>query len=294
MIDGLFTRPHFYNKTPTKMRTSTLLLTTTATPSLALSLLHTPATPEALSSLLSHTNSPHLLAGFSSASDPSYTALHALLSYTSINHSSTPFALIDCDVFSEKCAQHDIHVYPTLRLLSRDAESTTDQEMKMTRYRGPRTPHALSGFVLRHTIPVLSHVQPDELADFKQVDDVVFVAYLRPSDDDLLSTFRGVAAQNAGRYIFGVITDSETVDEADIEVPSVVAYKNIDGDHKSLRGEFSMEDVRVFVKIAGEEHVIQTFREREVERFMLVRESFLLHFVLLNVIGSRDLIDTDK
>lgn len=209
-----------------------------------------------------------LLTAFAAPSLSLWDTLQETLEQASTD-SSIPFGLVNCDTASELCKEQDIHTYPTIRLFSKDVDSDLD-EIHMTRYRGPRTPQALRIFVNRHSAPILSHVQLDELERFQQKDDIVILAYLREDQTSLHLILHSVAEQHAHRFTFGYITDSAAADAAKLSVPSIVAYRAIDGDHKSLSGHFSASDVEDFLKSASVD-AIKTFRERDVEMFMLVR-----------------------
>lgn len=140
----------------------------------------------------------------------------------------------------------------------------------MTRYRGPRTSHALHSFILKRELPILTHLEnTQDLQSFKQIDTVVIIAYLRPDQSSLLATFKNVAERYATEVVFAYCTDSASADEQRVSVPSVVLYKNDDGDDKVLRGHFGEGDVQGLVRGAGES-VIGVFRERDGEKFMVV------------------------
>lgn len=184
--------------------------------------------------------------------------------HTAAEGSSTPFVIIDCDKEADLCEEQSIQAYPTIRLLR-----MRDEDLVVTRYRGRRTIDAIRSFVKKHEMPVLTHINTKDLADFKGSDTMVVIAYLDLNHHSLLETFRRVAERHYGDYIFGFSNDALITNTESITMPSIVCYNNNDGDHRALSGRFSEKDVEDFLEEASTS-VIREFREREVEDFMVV------------------------
>ncbi|PSN68559.1 hypothetical protein BS50DRAFT_490234 [Corynespora cassiicola Philippines] len=154
---------------------------------------------------------------------------------------------------------------------SKDDKPTTDHSnIEVIRYRGPRTVPAIRSFLTKYEWPALSGpLDAGALLSFKKVDDIVVVAYLREDHEDtLLATFRTVAEKHHYEFVFAYTTDVEAADAEGLAVPSIVCWKNEDGDHKVLTGKFEeagVEGVLAKAKVG----VIGTFREKEMDKYMV-------------------------
>lgn len=176
---------------------------------------------------------------------------------------STPFVTINCDTEPSLCAAHDINSYPTIRLFSREDEGN---EVVQTRYRGPRTVKAITSFVKRRELPVLSHLEVADM-DFRRVDSIVFIAFLSPDDTTSFSTFSLAAEKHHFEHAFGYTLDASIAASESVQVPSIIAYRNDDGDNLIFSGPFSQADLENFL-IAGSTPIIRTFREKFIGEFM--------------------------
>ena len=191
----------------------------------------------------------------------------------------TPFVMIDCDRVPELCLKYDVNAYPALRLFKKvesndenkneDAVEDKEYRTEMTRYRGKKTKGAIRSFVAKHELPVITHITPSTLADFKKVDDIVIIAYLRPDQKALLEVFSSTAEKHQGHFVFGYSTDMPTADAEGLAMPAIACYKNTDGDHKVMNGHFKEEDIETFLKTATKP-VIFDFSERNMNMFMAV------------------------
>ncbi|CAO2658601.1 Nn.00g063240.m01.CDS01 [Neocucurbitaria sp. VM-36] len=242
------------------MRTATFLPTITLISSLVAAEFFHDVTQSRFEALLQ--DNSLLLTAFTSRTLESLESFHEIFAKAATNV-STPLATIDCDRETELCNEQDINVYPTIRLLA----INEGHELQVIRYRGRRTKNAIRSFVRRHELPVLSHIQAYDIQAFKTIDDIVVIAYLRPDEEELLRTFRYVA-EGHDEYVFGFVTDAAIADAEDVAMSSIVCYKNLDGDHRSLGGHFSEADVESFLKTASK-YAVKEFKERDVEDFML-------------------------
>jgi len=189
----------------------------------------------------------------------------------------TPFVVVDCEFERDMCQEFDVNAYPAIKLFKRkrkeeihdDDDNEDGEGGEILRYRGRRTKHAIRSFILKHELPVLTHVQPSDLNDFKKIDDVVIIAYLRPDQTALLDVFRSVAERHYPELVFGYSTDMPTADAEGLAMPAIVCYKNTDGDNKLMNGHFREEDVETFLKMAAKD-VIGEVNERNMDIFMAV------------------------
>lgn len=79
-------------------------------------------------------------------------------------------------------------------------------------------------FIARHKRPAVTQLaDADAIAAFKAIDEVVFIAYLGPDDDE--SAFAAVAARYRDEFAFGKAATTESEESA-----SVVCYRLMDDD----------------------------------------------------------------
>ncbi|KAF2256452.1 hypothetical protein BU26DRAFT_574581 [Trematosphaeria pertusa] len=168
-----------------------------------------------------------------------------------------------CDEEKELCGSYDVNAYPAVRLFKKNG----GKDVEVTRYRGRRTKRAIRSFVTKHEIPTVTHIEPENVGAFKATDDIVIMAYLRPDQEALLEVFRTVASKHHADYVFGYVTDMPTADAEGLAMPSIVCYKNTDGDNKVMNGHFSEADVGKFLETATRT-VIGEFNERNMDVYM--------------------------
>jgi hypothetical protein len=177
---------------------------------------------------------------------------------------STAFITIDCDIGISLCKKYDVNSFPTLRLLERTKQG---EEMKTTRYRGPRRIQDIQSFIKKRELPFLSEIKDLE-SDIRHIDSIVFVAYLASSNKDLLETYTAVAQKHHHDFVFGYTTNPTfTTDVGKTSAPSIICYRNLDADTLVLSAPFTFSDVENFIATAKNSH-IKSFRERDIETFM--------------------------
>jgi protein disulfide-isomerase A1 len=140
------------------------------------------------------------------------------------------------------------------------------KKMKETRYRGPRTVAGMKSFVKKREIPDLSKLAREDM-DFRRVDDIVFIAFLDPSDTSHLATFSSIAQEHHLDFAFGYTTDISLAAKEKIQAPSVICYRNLNGDNIILSGAFTFADVEKFL-LAAQKSVVKDFREKDIDVFM--------------------------
>ena len=202
-----------------------------------------------------------VLVSFTSQSLDSVAAFNDIFQQTSRN-ASTPFVTVDCDQAHPLCSSYDINSYPTIRHFKRVENGVA----KQTRYRGPRTPKALLSFLKMRELPILTRLQDGE-DSFRQIDDIVFLAILDESDEAHLDTYSALAHKHHLDYVFAYTTDSLIAKREKVRAPTVICYRNNDGDTITLSGAFTQADVEDLVR-KSRDSVIKEFREKEMEMFM--------------------------
>jgi protein disulfide-isomerase A1 len=174
---------------------------------------------------------------------------------------------IDCDTETSLCSEYDINSYPAIRLFERDYRH--GQKLETTRYRGPRTPKALLSFLKkRNEIPALSHLKLASDMSFRRVDPFVIVAFLDPEDATHLAAFEDIAQDHHFEFAFGYTTNTTFAAKEKVQTPSIIAYRNDDGDNVILGGPFTYKSVQKFLTTVKTGRMIKDFREKDVETFM--------------------------
>ncbi|KAF2471662.1 uncharacterized protein BDR25DRAFT_222865 [Lindgomyces ingoldianus] len=173
----------------------------------------------------------------------------------------TPFVTVDCGEEIELCKEHDVNAYPAVRLFRNHGNETN-------RYRGRRTSSAIKSYVTKQELPTVTHVQPSSLPSFKTIDDIVILAYLLPGQTSLLKSFRSVAAKNNRDLVFGFTTDMPSADAEGLAMPSIVCYKNTDGDNRVMNGHFTESNIEEFLAMATPT-LIGEFSEKHIDKYMV-------------------------
>lgn len=180
----------------------------------------------------------------------------------------TKLHLVDCDVKKELCKLYDVNEYPAIRLFK--AGRCADNGIVTRRYRGKKTIHGIKSFLGKHENAIISEVgSEEELSEFKKLDDVVIVAFLPGTWDEATEAFYSISEKHHESFIFGYTSDEQSAKKEGVPVPSIVCYKNIDGDHKVLTGPFTEASIEEFLaKAPG--LVIGEFSERNMEAYSAV------------------------
>jgi protein disulfide-isomerase A1 len=204
----------------------------------------------------------------------------------------TPSILINCDKEKELCKDYDINSYPAIRMLSR-SDDPDDPQSHIMRYRGKRTEQALKSFVLKHELPAVTHIRPQGYQHFKEIDDVVVIAYIHPDRKDqkaLLSVFEAVAAKHRHEFVFGYVDDLGITSAETVNLPSVTCWRNIDGDDRVFNGPFTEADLDALL-VSAKTGVIGEFSERNMHLYMAVSSSRILSclFGSLTILTERQI-----
>jgi protein disulfide-isomerase A1 len=202
-----------------------------------------------------------VLVSFTSRSLDSVTAFNDLFHQTSKN-ASTPFVTVDCDQAHPLCASYDVNSYPTIRHFKRAEHGAPEQ----TRYRGPRTPKALFSFLKKRELPILTQLKDGE-ESFRQIDDIVFLAILDDADNAHLDAYSAIAHKHHLDYVFAYTNDPLIAEKEKVRAPTVICFRNNDGDNVMLEGTFTEADAENFVR-KSRDSVMKEFREKDMETFM--------------------------
>jgi protein disulfide-isomerase A1 len=92
-------------------------------------------------------------------------------------------------------------------------------------------------FISRRARPTVTEgLDAAGLAAFKTVDETVFVAFLDPTDRELVALFEDVARRYREEFSFASVVDAGVAEAQGVRVPAVVCYKLVDGDVVTLKG----------------------------------------------------------
>jgi protein disulfide-isomerase A1 len=202
-----------------------------------------------------------ILTAFTSQSLDSVASLQTIFTQAAIN-SSTPFVTINCDLECSLCTRFDINTYPTIRLFEHNAEG----ELQSTRYRGRQTSGAIKSFLKKRELPVLSHLEVLD-SRFRRIDSIVVIAFLAPDDTASLRTLKTIANRHHFDFVFGYVTDASIAEKEKVTIPSIICYRNNDGDNVILNNSFSEADVEEFLVVARKSW-IGDFREKDIDAYM--------------------------
>ena len=209
------------------------------------------------------------LVGFSSRTFEPLQIFHQTMQKLAHDqHVKTKLHLVDCDVKKELCKLYDVNEYPAIRLFK--AGRCADNGIVMKRYRGRKTIHGIKSFLRKHENAIISEVgSEEELSDFKKLDDVVIVAFLSGNWDEATEAFYFISEKHHESFIFGYTSDEQSAKKEGVPVPSIVCYKNTDGDHKVLTGPFTKASIEKFLATAPA-LVMGEFSERNMEAYLAV------------------------
>ncbi|OCL05096.1 hypothetical protein AOQ84DRAFT_345252 [Glonium stellatum] len=164
---------------------------------------------------------------------------------------------------TELCKLYDVNAYPAVRLFRGLNHAT--------RYRGPRKATAITSYMIKEQLPVVTTIDQNNLNKFKSIDTTVLVAYLDPMDTELANIFTAVAVENHQRYVFGVSKNARVAQLENLSIPSVACYKMREGDGTVMNGRFNKNDVEKFLQLAAPS-VIGEITKRNIDSYMNARK----------------------
>jgi len=103
----------------------------------------------------------------------------------------------------------------------------------------------------KQSMPAVSTLTTDTLADFKTADKVVLVAYIAADDKTSNATFTEVAESLRDDYLFGAISDAAVAKAEGVKQPAIVLYKTFDEGKNTFSEKFDKEAISAFAKTAA-------------------------------------------
>lgn len=118
-------------------------------------------------------------------------------------------------------------------------------------YNGARKADAIISYMIKQSLPAVSHLQSsDALEEFKTADKVVVVAYHAANDKSVNETFTEVADAMRDTYLFGASTDAALAKAEGVKQPAIVLYKAFDEGKVTFEG-FTKEKIEEWIKTAA-------------------------------------------
>jgi protein disulfide-isomerase A1 len=103
----------------------------------------------------------------------------------------------------------------------------------------------------KQALPAVSVLDSETLEDFKTADKVVVVAYFDKDDKASNETFTSVANSLRDDYLFGAVSNPDTVKAEGVKVPSIVLYKSFDEGKNTFEEKFEKEAIEKFARAAA-------------------------------------------
>jgi len=123
--------------------------------------------------------------------------------------------------------------------------------------------------VTKHEVPILTHVVPSTYVKFKEIDDIVVIAYLSPAHITELEALRNTAEKHYESFVFGYVIDKKREGEE----PTVVAHKNTGGYDLPMDGFICEQNLEFLLEYAKEDE-IGRFSEKTMNDYMAVGTPF--------------------
>lgn len=162
---------------------------------------------------------------------------------TSLKEKNIKLAKVDCTEETDLCQQHGVEGYPTLKVF-RGLDNVAP-------YKGQRKAAAITSYMIKQSLPAVSEVTKDNLAEFKKADKVVIVAYVDASDKASNDVFSQVADKLRDNYPFGASTDAALAEAEGVKAPAIVLYKDFDEGKAVFSEKFDVEAIEKFAKTAS-------------------------------------------
>ncbi|KAK6843462.1 protein disulfide isomerase [Apiospora arundinis] len=162
---------------------------------------------------------------------------------TSLKEKDIKLAKVDCTEESELCQSFGVEGYPTLKVFR--------GKDNITPYSGQRKANAITSYMIKQSLPAVSILTSETLADFKTADKVVLVAYIDASDKSSNETFTALAEKLRDSYPFGASNDAALAEAEGVKAPAVVLYKQFDEGKATFTEKFDAEAIESFAKTAS-------------------------------------------
>ncbi|KAI1267294.1 hypothetical protein F5Y18DRAFT_425137 [Xylariaceae sp. FL1019] len=130
-----------------------------------------------------------------------------------------------------------------------DTESIVAYESgnELSWYHGPRHSTALLSWVQRIQGPSLTELDEESIDAFKNVDEVIFIAYLDGEDKATKAAFAKVAAKFSAEFRFGITTDPSVLAKEKVGAPLIRCFKRLDGDTHETKDVADIASLEKFV-----------------------------------------------
>lgn len=181
---------------------------------------------------------------------------------TELLPSGIKLAKVDCTEEQELCGEHGIEGFPTLKVF---------REGSPAEYNGNRKADGIVSYMKKQSLPALSTVTASNFTEFKGKDRIVAVAFIDSSDSSHLTQISDVANKLRDDYLFGVSHDASVAEQAGVQAPALVLYRQFDEPEVKFTHAFNAEDITAFVKAES----IPIIDELGAENFMSYAESGL-------------------
>jgi len=162
---------------------------------------------------------------------------------TTLKEKNIKLAKIDCTEEADLCQSFGVEGYPTLKVFR--------GEENVSPYAGARKAPAIVSYMTKQSLPAVSLLTKETIADFKTADKVVLVGYFAADDKTSNTTFTDAAETLRDSFLFGASNDAELATAEGVSFPSVILYKSFD-EGKSVFSEALTADAIVqFAKTAS-------------------------------------------
>ncbi|SPN96976.1 probable Protein disulfide-isomerase [Cephalotrichum gorgonifer] len=163
---------------------------------------------------------------------------------TSLVEKGIKLGKVDCTEETELCSTYGVEGYPTLKVF-RGKENVTP-------YGGQRKAAAITSYMIKQSMPAVSPVTAESIAEFKTADNVVLVAYYAADDKTSAEVYAKVAESLRDTYLFGASTDAALAEAEAVVQPSIVLYKQFDEGRTAYSGDkFDAEAIEKFAKVGA-------------------------------------------
>lgn len=105
--------------------------------------------------------------------------------------------------------------------------------------------------MIKQSLPAVSVLDKDTIAEFKTADKVVLVAYLNAEDKDSNTTFTSVAESLRDSFLFGATSDPALAEADGVIAPAIILYKTFDEGKDVFEGKFDIADITSFANAAA-------------------------------------------
>jgi protein disulfide-isomerase A1 len=138
---------------------------------------------------------------------------------TALKEKNIKIAKVDCVEEAELCQSHGIQGYPTLKVF-RKGEPTD--------YSGPRKADGIISYMIKQSLPAVTVVNSDNHSEFQKADKIVAIAYVKSSSESTATEFTATAEKHRDDFLFGIVTDEDTIAAAGVTPPAIVVYRSFD------------------------------------------------------------------